>query len=77
MTLKEVNWSRMLLVFAVSSIGLFKTSQAAVFGDGLVKITTIITTMTIDHLEHHQGCVCVCTEYDFSKQNRAPLLSSM
>ena len=62
MTLKEVNWSWMLLVlFAVSSTGLFKTSQAAVFGDGLVKITTIITTMTID----------------FSKQNRAPLLSSM
>ena len=61
MTLKELNWSRMLLVFAVSSIGLFKTSQAAVFGDGLVKITTTITTMTID----------------FSKQNRDPLLSSM
>ena len=62
MTLKEVNWSWMLLVlFAVSSTGLFKTSQAAVFGDGLVKITTIITTMTID----------------FSKQNRAPLLNSM
>ena len=58
MTLKEVNWSRMLLVFAVSATGLFKTSQAAVFGDGLVKITTIITTMTIDHLEHHQVCVC-------------------
>ena len=50
MTLKEVNWIRMLLVFAVSSIGLFKTSQAAVFGDGLVKITTIITTITIDHV---------------------------
>ena len=62
MTLKEVNWSRMLLMlFAVSSTGLFKTSQAAVFGDGLVKITTTITTMTID----------------FSKQNRDPLLSSM
>ena len=61
MTLKEVNWSWMLLVFAVSSTGLFKTSQAAVFGDGLVKITTTITIMTID----------------FSKQNRAPLLSSM
>ena len=62
MTLKEVNWSWMLLVlFAVASTGLFKTSQAAVFGDGLVKITTIITTMTID----------------FSKQNRDPLLSSM
>ena len=61
MTLKEVNWSWMLLVFAVSSTGLFKTSQAAVFGDGLVKITTTITTMTID----------------FSKQNRDPLLSSM
>ena len=61
MTLKEVNWIRMLLVFAVSSTGLFKTSQAAVFGDGLVKITTTITTMTID----------------FSKQNRDPLLSSM
>ena len=61
MTLKEVNWSWMLLVlFAVSSTGLFKTSQAAVFGDGLVKITTIIT-MTID----------------FNKQKRAPLLSSM
>ena len=46
MTLQEVNWSQMLLVFAVSSTSLFKTSQATVIGDGLVKITTTQTILT-------------------------------
>ena len=46
MTLKEVSpsWRKMLLVFfAISSLNLLETSQAAVVWDGLVKITNITT----------------------------------
>ena len=53
MTLKKVSMScsRILfLVFAISSSGLLKISQAAVVQDGLLKINTMITIMTTIYL---------------------------
>ena len=53
MTLKKVSMScsRILfLVFAISSSGLLKISQAAVVQDGLLKINTITTIMTTIYL---------------------------